>query len=120
MSMYMHTDCLADGIGFMDGLAGQRGWRWIMILEGLPTFVLGLACWFVLADDPDTAYYLDNEERHMIISRRSAQLGQSDVFDWKDVRKGLKDWKIYAMCVGQFCTDNMVCIFHDRYEGFNV
>lgn len=37
---------LAYGIGFMDGVAGQRGWRWIMILEGLPTFVLGIATWW--------------------------------------------------------------------------
>src|SRR6266536_5328517 len=26
---------LAYGIGFMDGLAGQRGWRWIFIIEGI-------------------------------------------------------------------------------------
>ena len=49
---------LAYGIGFMDGVAGQRGWRWILILEGLPTFVLGIATWFLLADDPESAYYL--------------------------------------------------------------
>lgn len=24
---------LAYGIGFMDGVSGQRGWRWIMIIE---------------------------------------------------------------------------------------
>ena len=51
---------LAYGIGFMDGVAGQRGWRWILILEGLPTFVLGIATWFLLADDPESAYYLSN------------------------------------------------------------
>lgn len=49
---------LAYGIGFMDGVAGQRGWRWILILEGLPTLVLGIATWFLLADDPESAYYL--------------------------------------------------------------
>ena len=92
----------------MDGIAGQSGWRWIMIIEGLPTFVLGIACWWILADDPDTAYYLNSEEKAMIIARRNAQLGQSDIFEWKDVRKGLKDWKIYAICAGQFCTDNML------------
>jgi sugar phosphate permease len=99
---------LSYGIGFMDGIAGQRGWRWIMIMEGLPTFVLGIACWWILADDPETAYYLDDEEREMIIQRRNSQIGQSDVFEWPDVRKGLKDWKIYAFCAGQFCTDTML------------
>ena len=36
---------LAYAIGFMDGIGGQLGWRWIMIIEGLPTFILGIACW---------------------------------------------------------------------------
>ena len=59
---------LAYGIGFMDGVAGQRGWRWILILEGLPTFVLGIATWFLLADDPESAYYLSNvSDFHTII-----------------------------------------------------
>lgn len=99
---------LAYGIGFMDGVAGQRGWRWIMIIEGLPTFVLGIACWWILADDPDTAYYLNAEEKQMILARRAGQTGVSDVFEWKDVRKGLKDWKIYVFCAGQFCQDTML------------
>ena len=92
----------------MDGLQGQSGWRWIMIIEGLPTFVLGIATWWILADDPETAYYLNQEEKEMIYSRRAAQIGQSDIFEWKDARKGLKDWKVYAICCGQFCTDNML------------
>lgn len=95
----------------MEGVAGLHAWRWIMIIEGLPTFVLGIACWFIMADDPDTAYYLNDEERKMIVSRRTAQIGQSDIFEWKDVRKGLKDWKVYAICAGQFCTDNMLYSF---------
>ncbi|KAI5361202.1 Putative major facilitator superfamily, MFS transporter superfamily [Septoria linicola] len=99
---------LAYGIGFMDGVAGQSGWRWILILEGLPTIVLGIACWWILADEPETAYYLNEEEKEMILARRAAQTGQTDVFDWKDVRKGLKDWKVWSFSVGQFCQDTML------------
>ncbi|QIX00533.1 hypothetical protein AMS68_006050 [Peltaster fructicola] len=99
---------LAYGIGYMDGVAGLRGWRWIMIIEGLPTFVLGIATWFVLADDPETAYYLNAEERQMLVDRKAEQIGTTDVFEWEDVRKGLKDWKIYVFCAGQFCTDTML------------
>lgn len=99
---------LAYGIGYMDGIAGLRGWRWILIIEGLPTFVLGIACWWILADDPETAYYLDEEEKELITARRRAQIGITDNFDWKDVRKGLKDWKIWVFCAGQFCEDAML------------
>ncbi|OQO12515.1 hypothetical protein B0A48_03157 [Cryoendolithus antarcticus] len=99
---------LAYGIGYMDGIAGLRGWRWIMILEGLPTFVLGIASWWLLADSPETAYYLNAEEKALVVRRREAQLGVSDVFDWKDVRLGLKDWKVYVFSAGQFCQDTML------------
>lgn len=99
---------LAYGIGFMDGVAGLRGWRWIMIIEGLPTFVLGVACWWILADGPDTAFYLSEEEKRLIVARHAAQTGVTDHFEWKDVRKGLEDWKIYAFTAGQFCMDNML------------
>lgn len=99
---------LSYAIGFMDGVAGQRGWRWIMIIEGLPTFVLGIACWWLLADNPETAYYLSAEEKEMMLARRGQQVGQTDVFDWADVKKGLKDWKVYAFCLGQFGGDTML------------
>lgn len=78
------------------------------IIEGLPTFVLGIACWFILADDPETAYYLNASEKAMIVARRAAQPGHSDDFDWADVRKGLKDWRVYTFSAGQFCMDNML------------
>lgn len=44
----------------------------------------------------------------MMLIRRGRQLGQTDVFSWADVRKGLKDWKIYAFCVAQFGADTML------------
>ena len=53
-----------------------------MILEGLPTLVLGIACWWTFADDPKTAYYLNDQERAMIRARRNAQTGVIDEFDW--------------------------------------
>ncbi|KAL8850232.1 MAG: hypothetical protein Q9221_004831 [Calogaya cf. arnoldii] len=102
---------LAYGIGFMDGVAGQKGWRWILILEGLPSFVLGVATWFLLADSPDTAVYLSSEDKHLIKVRRNRQLGQTasaQEFHKADVFAAFRDWKVYAFCVGQFGTDTML------------
>ncbi len=102
---------LAYGIGHMDGVAGQRGWRWIMIIEGLPTFVLGIAVYWWLADDPETAYYLTDEERRLGLIRKERQIGWSrtgDTLTKGDVYKGLQDWKIWAFAVGQFGVDTML------------
>lgn len=102
---------LAYAIGFMDGVDGLRGWRWIMIIEGLPTLVLGIVTYFVLADEPDSAWYLNEEERALMRVRRARQIGHTtsaDEFHKEDVMKGLKDWKIYAFCAGQFGADTVL------------
>ncbi|KAM0812387.1 putative Major facilitator superfamily (MFS) profile domain-containing protein [Seiridium cardinale] len=53
----------AFGIGYMDGLSGQRGWRWIFIIEGLPSIVVGVAAGFFLANSPEEAHYLDENDK---------------------------------------------------------
>ncbi|PYH91930.1 phosphoglycerate mutase-like protein [Aspergillus ellipticus CBS 707.79] len=102
---------LAYGIGFMDGISGLRGWRWIMILEGIPTVIFGVLTWFFLADEPDTAYYLNDEERALVVRLRRRDMGQTasaQKFHWADVKEGSLDWRIYAFCIGQFGVDTML------------
>ncbi|KAI9374857.1 major facilitator superfamily domain-containing protein [Aspergillus egyptiacus] len=102
---------LAYGIGHMDGVAGLRGWRWIIILEGIPTVILGISVWWWLADTPDTAHYLTPQERELIDLRMRQQIGHtksSDQMHKKDVYEGLKDWKIYLFCIGQFGGDTIL------------
>ncbi|PWY75868.1 MFS general substrate transporter [Aspergillus eucalypticola CBS 122712] len=102
---------LAYGIGFMDGVAGLRGWRWIMIIEGIPTVILGGLSWFFLADDLDTAYYLDDEEKAIVVRLRRRDVGQTSSaqkFHWADVKEGALDWRIYAFCIAQFGVDTML------------
>lgn len=99
---------LAYGIGFMDGIRGLRGWRWIMIIEGIPTVLTGIATWIFLADDPETAYYLNEEERALVVIRRQRQVGQTasaQHLHWADVKEGVLDWKTYVFCAGQFGAD---------------
>ncbi|KAM0549433.1 hypothetical protein ACHAPJ_009419 [Fusarium lateritium] len=102
---------LAYGIGHMDGVAGLKGWRWIIIIEGIPTFVLGIAVWFWLADSPDSAHYLTIHERELIDLRMRRQIGHtksSDQMHKADVYAGLKDWKIWLFCIGQFGGDTIL------------
>jgi ACS family tartrate transporter-like MFS transporter len=47
----------------MDGLAGLSGWRWLFIIEGLPTVLLALWVWWGLEDRPQQARWLTSEEK---------------------------------------------------------
>lgn len=102
---------LSYGIGFMDGVSGQRGWRWILILEGLPTIVLGIVTWFFLANDPAHASYLSDQEKQLIIVRQRRQTGytkSAQELHKTDVLKALKDWKVLVFAAGQFSADVML------------
>ena len=95
----------------MDGVAGERGWRWILIIEGLPTVVLGISTWLFLADDPEHAPYLSDQEKQLLIARRRRQFGHTQSaqeLHAVDVYQALKDWKIWAFAAAQFSADTML------------
>ncbi|CAI6339018.1 unnamed protein product [Periconia digitata] len=102
---------LAFGIGHMDGVSGQRGWRWILILEGLPTVVLGIATFWILPDNTGHSYFLSPAEKDLAAARLTRQTGYTAAaaeFHWADVRKCVKDWKVWAFAFAQFGVDVML------------
>ncbi len=52
----------------MDGVLGIAGWKWIYILEGIPTVLLGIGVLFYLTDKPAQAKWLTAEEKQWLIS----------------------------------------------------
>ncbi|KAI0698917.1 MFS general substrate transporter [Cytidiella melzeri] len=68
---------LATAIGKMDGIRGYRGWRWVFILEGLLTCVVGLIFFFVLCDFPEDVKWLTEEERQFVKARLQEDVGDS-------------------------------------------
>ncbi|OBT68516.1 hypothetical protein VE03_02875 [Pseudogymnoascus sp. 23342-1-I1] len=102
---------IAYGISFMDGAAGLSGWRWIFILEGIPSVLVGIACIFVLPNDVETAYFLTEEERKLMVNVRFREVGQtvsSQKFHWADVKEGAKDFQLWAFSIAQFGEDVML------------
>src|ERR1700687_3746969 len=56
--------------GWLLGISwlGIRGWRWLFILEGIPSIVLGVVTFFYLADWPKQAKWLPADECDWITS----------------------------------------------------
>jgi ACS family tartrate transporter-like MFS transporter len=46
---------------------GYSGWRWLLILEGLPAVILGFVTLFYLTDRPEQAHWLRDDERAWIV-----------------------------------------------------
>jgi ACS family tartrate transporter-like MFS transporter len=77
---------------------GLHGWQWLYILEGIPTFLLGLAALWGLPDGPAKASFLDAEEKQIVLARLAA--------DEKPAVHGLtamlKDWRVWYLILPDF------------------
>jgi len=83
----------------MDGVGGKPAWAWIFILEGLATVIAGAVSFWIIEDFPDTAKFLTEAERTLVIRR----LQEDDQFSAageklkaKYIWKSLCDWKTWV------------------------
>ena len=85
----------------MDGISGKPGWAWIFIIEGIATVFVGLFCWWMVFDWPDTATFLKPDERvrmqRRIILDRQGHTAED--FDKRHIYAALTDWKTYLYMV---------------------
>jgi len=47
----------------MGGFMGLAGWKWLFIITGFPSILMGIVTWFFLTDRPDHADWLSGEEK---------------------------------------------------------
>ncbi|KAJ5143279.1 uncharacterized protein N7515_002066 [Penicillium bovifimosum] len=105
---------LAAAIAKMDGIGGKRGWAWIFILEGLLTFIIGVASFWCVYDFPDQAKFLSDIDRKRVL-RRLAEDQQSSAeheeFKMDYFWASLKDWKTYTGAVIYMGADGSLYAF---------
>ncbi|KAI5475873.1 MFS general substrate transporter [Pseudohyphozyma bogoriensis] len=93
---------LGYAIANLDHKLGYRAWRWIFGIEGLFTVLVGLTCYFFVADTPTKARWLSDDERNYLVLRQKYAHGpvpQSSTLQWKYVRQALCDWKGWFGCI---------------------
>ena len=80
---------VAAGFLKMDGVGGIEGWRWIFIIEGAITIVIGLISVFVIADRWQDATYLS--DRQMVLMKvrdaKAAMFSKDDGFSTVEIKK---------------------------------
>ena len=57
---------LASALLKLEGRSGLHGWQWLFLVEGIPTFLMGISVLFVLKDKPDDATWLTDDEKHWL------------------------------------------------------
>lgn len=99
---------LAAGIAQMDGVGGYEGWRWIFILEGCATVLLGIACFLLLIDTPalSTRWLNPEEIRYLELSmfiKQGGKFREESGIKMKDLKMVLSNWKVYIQAYFLFC-----------------
>ena len=105
----------AAGIAQMDGVGGYEGWRWIFLIEGMITVILGVATFFVLVDTPALGHkWLRQEEIRFLEVQRFIKQGgrfqdesKEQNFIWRDLKASLSDWRLWLLTWVQFCQSAM-------------
>ncbi|ETS85425.1 hypothetical protein PFICI_03450 [Pestalotiopsis fici W106-1] len=92
---------LAAAIAEMNGIGGLEGWRWIFILEGLVTVLIGISCYFLLIDSPalSTRWLEPEEIRYLELSmfiKQGGKFHSEKRFRFKDLKMAAKNWRIYT------------------------
>ncbi|CAI7674816.1 unnamed protein product [Penicillium manginii] len=86
---------LASGIAKMDGMRGLENWRWIFLLEGIASILVGIFALFFCADFPQQASWLTEDEKVAVIAK-TRNFEDDDVSVTKaDLVASSKDIKMY-------------------------
>ncbi len=89
----------------MDGIWGLQGWRWLFLIEGLPSVVLGFVTWFYLTDRPGMARWLSGREKTLLAERLDEEAAARPTLAggaWRTILQ--RD--VLLLCVAYFCLVN--------------
>jgi MFS family permease len=89
---------LAFAIGHMNQVNGLEGWRWLFILEGVPSVVAAVAVYFWMPNYPESVSWLSPEEKALAVERLQVDgsSASSEGITWTNAKQTLTDWRLYA------------------------
>jgi D-galactonate transporter len=87
-------------LGHFDGVLGLPGWRWLFLLEGIPSVLLGVVVFWFVCDRIEDARWLSDEEKTVVLARMAREVKPQTPQTFKDI------WKhpaTYVMSVIYLC-----------------
>lgn len=82
---------------------GYEGWRWVFILEGIPSVILGIITIFYLTDWPHEAKWLPEDEKQWITNEldreRQEKMASGEDNIWSGLKTGLLNPKTWLLAL---------------------
>jgi ACS family tartrate transporter-like MFS transporter len=80
-----------------DGVMGVAGWKWMFIIEGTPTVLIGIIAYFYLTDSPDKATWLKPEEREWLCTKIKNEEKKVDAKGKVSMWKAMANVKVWIL-----------------------
>ncbi|WP_249672825.1 MFS transporter [Pseudomonas abieticivorans] len=60
-------------LGHLDGAYGLAGWKWLFVLEAVPSVILGFVVLWLVSDRIEQAPWLTSQEKQLMLARMAAE-----------------------------------------------
>ncbi|RAH46990.1 putative MFS transporter [Aspergillus brunneoviolaceus CBS 621.78] len=96
------------GLNLLDGKSGMQGWRWMYLVQGLITSVIGILTYWWMVDFPENAHrsfhFLSEAEARVAAQRIRADRDDimPDAFSWSKALAPFADLKLYGFACMYF------------------
>lgn len=93
---------LARGLNAIGPAGGLEGWRWIFIVEGLLTVLVGLISAIFLPNAIESARFLTPLEKDIARQRLDQQNSLHEPFSWAEVQRGIFNLQVWLSATAYF------------------
>ncbi|KAG5743469.1 hypothetical protein H9Q70_013824 [Fusarium xylarioides] len=97
---------IAYRVGHINGAHGLEGWRWLFIVEGIPSIALGVIVMLFMPGYPEKSKWLTDDEKAMQVIRLGGNCSQGDAkLNWADAKETLLEPRLWVhyfiyLCLG--------------------
>jgi ACS family tartrate transporter-like MFS transporter len=81
---------------------GMSGWRWMILLEGIPALLGGIACYVLLTDRPEQAKWLRDDEKAWLAAELAKDHAQRDHVKKLGTFQAITDPKVLLLALIYF------------------
>jgi MFS family permease len=114
VALFMTAIAVANVVGgplsgaimqFTDGWAGWDGWRWLFVLEAVPSVIAGLVVLVWLPDGPSSARWLSPDEQSAILQTMAAEHDHRPApHHSRGLRAAMADGRVWALSFAYLST----------------
>lgn len=88
---------------YFHNVQGIAGWKWLFIIQGTPSLLIGLLVFWLLPDRIDTAHWLNSAEKALIAERLREDAVQEPAGAQASLGAVLRNGKLWLLTFIYFC-----------------